>query len=254
MSLEYPRQASWAWCPPVLALTTCQALVSVPGPQISHSHAERNRAGGVPTLFSGKVLLVSRSLSGMFLVGALSNRSRGRGWGQIGQIPIKSAISPQNRESPQKNNLHRKPQKRNPLEKKNKNLRATTLQKCGSEFFLLFSLPKVSWNLAWNFGEIFRATFSRVWVCEGKFHQNFTSKTCWKTENFTQISLCWGAALKNLVEKTPRYCRFLSFVVVECVLGFWAAPWSSVEKTDSNESHEWDTLEIWKATTEYLST
>ena len=74
-------------------------------------------------------------------------------------------------------------------------LRATTLQKCGSENFLRFSLPKVWWNLACNFGEIFHAMFSRVWVCEGKFHQNFTSKTVWKTENFTQISLCWGAAL-----------------------------------------------------------
>ena len=72
---------------------------------------------------------------------------------------------------------------------------AATLQKCRSEIFLRFSLPKVSWNLAWNFGEIFRASFSRVWVCGGKFHQNFTSKTVWKTENVTQISLCWGAAL-----------------------------------------------------------
>ena len=32
---------------------------------------------------------------------------------------------------------------------------------------------------------------------DGKFHQNFTSKTVRKTENFTQISLCWGAALKQ---------------------------------------------------------
>ena len=64
-------------------------------------------------------------------------------------------------------------------------VRAATLQKCGSENFLRFSLPKVSWNLAWNFGEIFRATFSRVWVCNGKFHQNFTPKTVWQMENFT---------------------------------------------------------------------
>ena len=47
------------------------------------------------------------------------------------------------------------------------------------------------------------ATFSRVWVCDGKFHQNFTSKTVWKTENFTQISLCWRAALTNLVRIGP---------------------------------------------------
>ena len=94
--------------------------------------------------------------------------------------------------------------KRNSTRKKglasqtHENVRAAALQKCGSDFFLHFSLPKVSWNLAWNFGELFRATFSRVWVCKGKFHQNFTSKTVWKTENFTQISLCWGAALKNV--------------------------------------------------------
>ena len=42
------------------------------------------------------------------------------------------------------------------------------------------------WNLAWNFGEIFRASFSRVWVCEGKFHQNFTSKTVWKTRKISR--------------------------------------------------------------------
>ena len=32
--------------------------------------------------------------------------------------------------------------------------------------------------------EIFRATFSRVWVCDGKFHQNFTSKTVMKNGKF----------------------------------------------------------------------
>ena len=37
-------------------------------------------------------------------------------------------------------------------------------------------------------------------VCDGKFHQNFTSKTARKTENFTQHSLCWGAALTHLCE------------------------------------------------------
>ena len=84
-------------------------------------------------------------------------------------------------------------------------VRAATLQKCGSEIFLRFSLPKVSWNLAWNFGEMFRATFSRVWVCEGKFHPNFTAKTAWKTENFAQISLCWGAALKLCIKSRPLY-------------------------------------------------
>ena len=69
----------------------------------------------------------------------------------------------------------------------------------------------MSWNLAWNLGEIFRATFSRVWVCDGKFHQNFTSETVWKTENFTQISLCWGAALtiKSGKGTTRHYLDFL---------------------------------------------
>ena len=112
-------------------------------------------------------------------------------------------------------------------------LRAATLQKCGSEIFLRFSLPKVSWNLAWNFGEIFRATFSRVWVCDGKFHQNFTSKTVWKTENFTQISLCWGAALNVSYTKIQKmsgshllkacflgtYEQFLPYYIVSIVWG-----------------------------------
>ena len=36
---------------------------------------------------------------------------------------------------------------------------------------------------------------------DGKFHQNFTSKTVWKMEKFTQMSLCRGAALKLLWAK-----------------------------------------------------
>ena len=59
-------------------------------------------------------------------------------------------------------------------------VRAVALQKCGSEKFPRFSLPKVSWNLAWNFGEVFRATFSRVWACDGKFHQISRQKRCEK--------------------------------------------------------------------------
>ena len=58
--------------------------------------------------------------------------------------------------------------------------RAATLQKCGSEIFLRFPLPKMSWNLAWNFGEIFRATFSRVWVCDGNFTKISRQKRCEK--------------------------------------------------------------------------
>ena len=65
--------------------------------------------------------------------------------------------------------------------------------------FSPFSLPEVSWNLAWNFGEIIRATFSRVGCARGNFTKNFTSKTVWKTENFMQISLCWGRALRFFV-------------------------------------------------------
>ena len=71
--------------------------------------------------------------------------------------------------------------------------RAAALQKCGSENFLSVFLCQRCHEI-WR--EIFRATFSRVWVCDGKFHQNFTSKTVWKTENFAQISLCWGTALR----------------------------------------------------------
>ena len=78
------------------------------------------------------------------------------------------------------------------------NIRAATLQKCGSENFLRFSLCQRCREI-WR--EIFRATFSRVSVCDGKIHQNFTSKTVWKTENFTQISLCRCTALKNRGKK-----------------------------------------------------
>ena len=61
------------------------------------------QTGGFPT-FSGKVQIVSRTLSGLFLVGAL-NRPR-RGKGQIGKVPgpspSKSGKSQINRESPKK--------------------------------------------------------------------------------------------------------------------------------------------------------
>ena len=48
------------------------------------------KPGGVPNpgvshFFLGKVQIVSRTLSGLFLVGALIGRERGKG--QIGQIP-----------------------------------------------------------------------------------------------------------------------------------------------------------------------
>ena len=79
--------------------------------------------------------------------------------------------------------------------------------------------------------EIFRATFSRVWVCDGKFHQNFTSKTVWKTEKFTQISLCWGAPLTKYT-KTARFgyffgilCRNLSLTIsLSCRTFFCVLP------------------------------
>ena len=62
----------------------------------------------------------------------------------------------------------------------------------GVKFFSVFLCQRCREIWQRNFGELFRATFSRVWVCEGKF----ASKTARKTENFTQISLCWGVALK----------------------------------------------------------
>ena len=52
-------------------------------------------------------------------------------------------------------------------------LRAATLQKCGSEIFVRFSLQKVSWNLSWNFGEISVLRFPGF----GCATENFTSKT-----------------------------------------------------------------------------
>ena len=53
-------------------------------------------------------------------------------------------------------------------------VRPATLQKCGSEKILRFSLPKVSWNLAWNFGVKFSVL-------------RFPGNGC-ATENFTKIS------------------------------------------------------------------
>ena len=49
----------------------------------------RFQTGGVPLFFSGKVLIVLRTLSGLFFVGAFrkSHRPRERGKGQIGKIP-----------------------------------------------------------------------------------------------------------------------------------------------------------------------
>ena len=41
--------------------------------------------------------------------------------------------------------------------------------------------------------------------CDGKFHQNFTSKTVCKTENFMQVSLCWGATLINRLMLVPYF-------------------------------------------------
>ena len=62
-------------------------------------------AGCFP-LFSGKVQIVSRTLSGLFLVGALILIGWERGKGQIGKIPgpspRKSGKSRKNRESPKK--------------------------------------------------------------------------------------------------------------------------------------------------------
>ena len=45
-----------------------------------------------------------------------------------------------------------------------------------------------------KFGEIFRATFSRVLGVRRKISPKFHFKNGVKTENFTQMSLCWGAA------------------------------------------------------------
>ena len=65
------------------------------------------------------------------------------------------------------------------------------MRKCNfSPFFSAKGVVKFGVKFWWNFpcyvfqglgarGKI-SATFSRVWVCEGKFHQNFTSKTVWK--------------------------------------------------------------------------
>ena len=45
------------------------------------------------------------------------------------------------------------------------------------KFFSVFLCQRCRVKFGVKFwGEIFRATFSRVWVCDRKFHQNFTSK------------------------------------------------------------------------------
>ena len=63
-----------------------------------------SKPGGFP-LFSGKVQIVSRTLSGLFLVGAVTNRPRKRKE-HIGKIPEesphKSGTSQKNQESPKK--------------------------------------------------------------------------------------------------------------------------------------------------------
>ena len=61
-----------------------------------------------------------------------------------------------------------------------------------SPFFSAKDVVKFGVKFWWNFP---RYVFQGLTVFDGKLHQNFTSKTVWKTENFTQISLCRGAAL-----------------------------------------------------------
>ena len=105
-------------------------------------------------------------------------------------------------------------------------IRAATLQKCGSEIFLRFSLPKVSWNLGvkfgWNFpcyvfqGLGVRRKISpkfhvKIGVKNGKFHANFTLQTCSAdrnrrhnlgTETWTEAKAHPSIALKTHSWKT----------------------------------------------------
>ena len=69
------------------------------------------------------------------------------------------------------------------------------LEKRGSEIFLSFfsakGVVKLGVKFWWNFScYVFQGLGVR-----GKISPKFHVKTVWKTENFTQISLCWGAAL-----------------------------------------------------------
>ena len=86
---------------------------------------------------------------------------------------------------------------------------AATLQKCGCEHLLSFSLPKVSWNLAWNFGETFRATFSRVWVCEGNFTKISRQKRCEKRKFHANFALLGRSA--GVHSQPPFYETTLLF-------------------------------------------
>ena len=103
------------------------------------------QTGGVSHFFGERSRLRRRPLSGLFLVGALNRLlCKKEEKDKSGKIPgpsqSKSGKSQKNRESPKKDE---KGQKRKD-QSRSGNLRAATLQKCGSEHFLRFSLPKVS--------------------------------------------------------------------------------------------------------------
>ena len=147
---------------------------------------------------------------------------RQRGKGQIGKLPgpspSNSGKSQKNRESPKKDKKGRT------------SLRAATLQKCGSEIFSQFFYAKGGVK----FGVKFWCNFPR-YVFQGlgvrrkispKFHVKNGVK---KTENFTQISLCWGAALTSPDREPPPFqtppprLAALEFIVPICYyrLGKW---------------------------------
>ena len=74
------------------------------------------------------------------------------------------------------------------LIKENMYLRTTTLQKCRVNVFSDF--------LCRGCREIWRGFI-------GRLHGNFMPKTEWKTENFTQISLCW-VVIRDFLPKFPQ--------------------------------------------------
>ena len=85
-----------------------------------------------------------------------------------------------------------------------RHVRPATLQKCGSELFLPF--------FSATFGVTFGVTFSVLrfpgFGCAREISPKFhVKKSVKKTESFTQISVCWGAALTSCDVIISGYVR-----------------------------------------------
>ena len=87
---------------------------------------------------------------------------------------------------------------------------ATTLQKCAVNFFSVFSLPRVSWTLAWSFGQIFRVLrFPGFGFPNRNISQNFTPKT----ENCMQFhsagARSWHCCQKDTCYSNNKFWKLI---------------------------------------------